>query len=143
MFSSKLTISNKKVFPLIGERLLIYIQDTDYSNLLVKFSDSRVQQLTCISLPKFELDTLEPLISLGYYKGSITPKLSNNRADAYDSPDDQGSNQEFWLEMTLKAEPSVRFLVVDSDNAPLSGGTYLDGIYVYLNGVLTPIDEIR
>ena len=33
----------------------------------------------------------------------------------------------------------VRFLVADSDNAPLGGGDYYDGIYLFLNGTLTPI----
>ena len=59
--------------------------------------------------------------------------------DDYDSPDDQGMNQEFWLEMTLKYNPSIRFLVAESDNAPLGGGDYYDGIYMYKDGVLTPL----
>ncbi len=91
--------------------------------------------------PSFQLDTFDPLVALGYYRGGLFDKLLNNRADAYDSPDDQGPNREFWLEMTLRKDPTVRFLVVDSDNAPLSGGTYMDGIYMYRNGVLTPIHD--
>lgn len=93
--------------------------------------------------PAFDLATFEPLVSLGYYRGSIVSRLAGHRADAYDSPDDQGSNQEFWLEMTLEADPSIRFLVVDSNDAPLSGGTDLDGIYVYRSGVLTALHDIR
>lgn len=92
--------------------------------------------------PVFELDTFEPLRSLGYYDGDITANLLGGKADAYDSPDDQGDNREFWLEMTLKVDPSIRFLVADSDDAPLSGGDYVDGIYLYRNGVLKPIHEI-
>ena len=94
------------------------------------------------SNPAFELDTFEPLRSLGYYDGDITTKLVGAKADGYDSPDDQGQNREFWLEMTLKADPSIRFLVADSDDAPLSGGDYVDGIYLYRNGVLKPIHDI-
>ena len=89
--------------------------------------------------PAFQVDTFEPLVSLGYYRGGLQSKLLNGRADAYDSPDDQGDNREFWLEMTLQKDPTVRFLVVDSDNAPLSGGNYMDGIFLYRNGVLKPI----
>jgi prepilin-type N-terminal cleavage/methylation domain-containing protein len=93
--------------------------------------------------PAFQLDTFEPLRSMDYYSGDITKKLLGGKADAYDSPDDQGENREFWLEMTLKYDPSIRFLVADSDDAPLAGGQYVDGIYLYRNGVLTRIHDIK
>jgi prepilin-type N-terminal cleavage/methylation domain-containing protein len=91
------------------------------------------------SSPAFELNTFEPLIAEKYYDGHVLGKLLGSTADAYDSPDDRGVNQEFWLEMTLQVDPSVRFLVVDSDDAPLSPGVFLDGIYMYRDGVLTPL----
>jgi prepilin-type N-terminal cleavage/methylation domain-containing protein len=91
--------------------------------------------------PAFKLDTFEPLVTFGYYNGKLMSKLQSRQADAYDSPDDQSSNHEFWLEMTLRRDPSIRFLVADSDNAPLSGGKYMNGIFLYQNGVLTPIHE--
>jgi prepilin-type N-terminal cleavage/methylation domain-containing protein len=95
--------------------------------------------------PAFELDTFEPLVSEGYYDGRVVGKLVNEKADAYDSPDDEGINQEFWIEMTLDFDPTVRFLVADSDNAPLAGGDYVDGIFLYKNGTLhaltAPIDH--
>ena len=40
--------------------------------------------------------------------------------------------------MTLDQDHDIRFLVADSDDAPLSGGEYMDGIYLFHNGVLTP-----
>lgn len=92
--------------------------------------------------PVFELDTFEPLRSAGLYVGDITTELLDGKADAYDSPDDRGQNREFWLEMTLKADPSVRVLVADSDDAPLSGGDYVDGIFLYRNGELRRIDDL-
>ncbi len=95
------------------------------------------------SAPNFQLDTFEPLVSMGYYRGGLPSRLSGGQADDYDSPDDQGTNQEFWLEMTLKYDPTVRILVVDSDDAPLTGGAYFDGVYVYKDGVLTPAHEVR
>jgi prepilin-type N-terminal cleavage/methylation domain-containing protein len=95
--------------------------------------------------PAFELDTFEPLVSEGYYDGHIAGKLKKWTADAYDSPDDEGINQEFWIELTLGFDNTVRFVVADSDNAPLAGGAYVDGVYLYKNGVLhsltTPIDK--
>ena len=84
------------------------------------------------SSPAFSLSTFSPLD----YQGNIFGKLANNQADAFDSPDDQGANQEFWLQMTLAADPTVQFLVVQSDNAALSSGQWLDGVYVYRNGSL-------
>ena len=89
--------------------------------------------------PAFQLDTFEPLVSQGYYSGVVIPKLEGDTCDDYDSPDDQGLNQEFWLELTLKYNPSIRFLIAESDNAPLGGGDYYDGIYMYKDGVLTPL----
>jgi hypothetical protein len=89
--------------------------------------------------PTFQLTTFEPLVSLGYYRGRLTEKLQNGKADAYDSPDDQGTNREFWLEFSLEKDPTVRFLIADSDDAPLAGGAYVDGVYLYRNGVLTNI----
>jgi prepilin-type N-terminal cleavage/methylation domain-containing protein len=91
------------------------------------------------SAPAFELATFEPLVSEGYYDGRIVGKLEGGQADDYGSPDDEGINQEFWLELTLDFDPTVRFLVADSNNAPLSGGDHVDGIYLYKNGVLHPL----
>ena len=93
----------------------------------------------------FELDTFEPLVEEGYYDARIRGKLADDQADGYDSPDDEGINQEFWIEYTLATDPTVRFLVGDSNNAPLAGGDYVDGVYLYNNGVLhaltSPIDR--
>lgn len=87
--------------------------------------------------PAFNLTTFEPLRSAQYYNGNINRLLLSNLPDAYDSPDDQGPNQEFWLEMTLSLDPSVRMVVANSNDAPLSGGQWLDGIYLYRSGVLS------
>ena len=91
--------------------------------------------------PAFALDTFEPLVGQGYYDGRIAGHLEGLAADAYDSPDDEGINQEFWLEMTMDFDPTVRFLVADSNDAPLSGGTDMDGVYLYKNGVLRSLNR--
>ena len=85
------------------------------------------------------LSTLEPLRSNNQYGGTVTRLLANAQADAFDSPDDQGLDQEFWLEMTLALDTTVRVLVADSDDAPLSGGVWLDGVFKFENGVLIPL----
>jgi type II secretory pathway pseudopilin PulG len=89
--------------------------------------------------PGLEPDTLDPLSRRGYYKGHIFQLLLHHRIDAYDSPDDRGSNREFWIEMTLESDPSIRFLVARSDDAPLGGGLWRDGVYICREGVLEPI----
>jgi prepilin-type N-terminal cleavage/methylation domain-containing protein len=88
----------------------------------------------------FDLATFEPLVGLGYYDGRVGSRLLNDQADGYGSPDDLGTNQEYWLEFSLAYDPTVRFLVADSDNAPLGGGGgHYDGIFLFKNGVLKPL----
>lgn len=89
--------------------------------------------------PAFQLDSFEPLVSMGYYDGRLASRLHRDRADAYDSPDDMGVNQEFWLELSLAYDPTVRFLVADSNDAPLGGGRYFDGLYLFRDGALTDL----
>jgi prepilin-type N-terminal cleavage/methylation domain-containing protein len=89
--------------------------------------------------PAFELDTFQPLVSEGYYDAQIVSRLEGATADAYDSPDDEGVNQEFWLELTMDFDPRIRFVVADSDNSPLSGGAPVDGVCMYRDGVLHPL----
>lgn len=87
----------------------------------------------------FDRTSLDPLRRRGYYKGFVTTKLLGSRIDAYDSPDDDGLNREFWLEMTLEQDPNIRFLVVRSDDAPMSGGRWLEGVFICRDGFLEPI----
>jgi hypothetical protein len=74
--------------------------------------------------------------SRGYYHGAIDAFLLNGRVDGYDAPDDQGPDHEFWMEMTLASDPSVRILIARSDNAPSSRGTWIDGVFVWRDGKL-------
>jgi hypothetical protein len=89
----------------------------------------------------FQLDSFEPLRGSGYYTGNLTSLLRNGRADAYDSPDDGGMNNEFWLLLTIESDFDVQFLVCNSDDTPLAGGTWLDGIYMHQNGKLTQVED--
>lgn len=86
--------------------------------------------------PPFNPATLEPLRRRGYYTGAIGKYLVDGRIDAYDAPDDQGPNHEFWIEMTLASDPSVRILIARSDDAPLGRGTWTDGVFVVRDGRL-------
>jgi hypothetical protein len=84
----------------------------------------------------FDPGTLEPLARRGYYTGRVRGLLAGSRADAYDSPDDRGPNREFWIEMTLASDTRVRFVIARSDDAPMGGGAWLDGAYVFRSGRL-------
>lgn len=84
-------------------------------------------------------ETLDPLRERGYYEGAVVVKLADRRIDAYVASGAGGPNQEFWLEMTLAREPSIRFLVARSDDAPLGGGRWRDGAFVYRDGTLEPL----
>ena len=84
----------------------------------------------------FHAETLDPLRSGGYYDGAVTVRLKDKRVDAYGSPDDQGLNQEFWVEMTLATDPSIRFLIARSDDAPMSAGRWAEGAYIHRDGKL-------
>jgi hypothetical protein len=87
----------------------------------------------------FDAETLDPLRKRGYYKGFIQNRLQNARIDAYGSPDDQGSNEEFWVEMTLARDPRIRFLIAKTDDAPLAGGEWRDGVFILRGGELKPL----
>lgn len=99
------------------------------------FKRYHIDQSTYPAVGGFDTTTMEPLVSLGYYDGRLVPSLEGGVLDGYDSP---ANGNEYWLEFTLRNAPTVRFLVSDSNDAPLSGGTFYDGIVMYRNGVLTP-----
>lgn len=86
--------------------------------------------------PSFDLTTFEPMTSMGYNTGMMQDRLLNGQADAYDSPDDQGDNQEFWVTMRLRLDPSYAVVVASSDDVPLDPGTWYEGVYVFKGGVL-------
>ncbi len=88
------------------------------------------------SNPAFNLVTFEPLRSMVGYQGSINARLLNGQADSYDSPDDQGPNQEWWVQMTLLIDPSFQVVIAVSDNVPLLPGTWMQGVYTFENGTL-------
>ncbi|MEJ2217905.1 MAG: prepilin-type N-terminal cleavage/methylation domain-containing protein [Gemmatimonadota bacterium] len=85
------------------------------------------------SSPSFQLDTFSPL----EYTGHLQSHLVGNKADSYDSPDDEGSNNEFWLLMTLASDPSIRFVVASSNNVPVASGRWLEGVYEVKDGQVT------
>ena len=88
------------------------------------------------SNPFFDLATFEPLRGMGLYDGNMRERLNGNQADAYDSPDDEGPNQEFWVLFSIRIDPSYQVVVASSDNTPLGNGAWLEGVYTFKNGEL-------
>jgi hypothetical protein len=87
----------------------------------------------------FRLDSFDPLRRRGYYDGPLAQWLAGGRADAYDSPDDRGIDQEFWLEMTLAGGPETRLVIGRTNDAPSGGGDWLDGVYLLERGRLSEV----
>ncbi len=85
-----------------------------------------------------ERDAFDPLKRRGYYRGSVKTRLVDGEPDAYVSSG-SGGRSEFWLEMSLASDPTVRFLVTRSDDAPLGGGKWRDGAFVFRAGELEPL----
>lgn len=87
----------------------------------------------------FRLDSFDPLRRRGYYRGPLAQALAGGRADAYDSPDDRGIDQEFWLEMTLAGRSASRLIVCRTNDAPSGSGEWLDGVYLNERGRLIEV----
>ena len=103
---------------------------------LEEFYVINYQYPNATSNPAFDLVTFEPLRSMVGYQGSINSRLLNGRADSYDSPDDRGPNQEWWVQMTLLVDPSFQVVIAVSDNVALNPGTWMQGVYTFENGAL-------
>jgi prepilin-type N-terminal cleavage/methylation domain-containing protein len=83
------------------------------------------------SSPKFDLVTFSPL----EYDGTVTKRMVGQKAEVYDSPDDLGNNQEFYVRMVFARDPAVQFVVSSSDNVDIEPGVKLNGVFVYRNGI--------
>ena len=103
---------------------------------LEEFYAINYQYPNATSNPAFDLVTFEPLRSMVGYQGSINSRLLNGGADSYDSPDDRGPNQEWWVQMTLLIDPSFQVVIAASDNVALNPGAWMQGVYTFENGAL-------
>jgi hypothetical protein len=61
--------------------------------------------------------------------------MVGQKAEIYDSPDDMGDNQEFYVRMVFARDPSVQFVVANSDNVDIEPGVRLNGVFIYRDGV--------
>ena len=90
---------------------------------------------------EFDRAELEPLRRRGYYTGSIAAKLVDNCVDAYVVNSREGHSAEFWMELTLDSQPETRFLLARSDDAPLGGGVWREGVFLYRDGKLRQVRQ--
>ena len=130
------------VMPMMREAMLrahISSAASDARSIAVAFKRYAVDNSAYPDEGSVDLATFEPLVAGKYYDGRVGSRLVNDQADAYGAPDDNGTNQEFWMEITLAYDPTVRLVIADSDDAPLGGGMFIDGIALYKNGVLSPL----
>jgi len=81
--------------------------------------------------PAFDLVIFSPLD----YNGQVSKRMANERTERYDSPDDLGPNQEFWVRMIFARDPTGQFVVANSDNVDTEPGVQLNGVFVYREGV--------
>ena len=100
---------------------------------------------------KFHPETFAPLTTSNLMGGlpfevdleSFRDKLDGRKAEKFDSPDDLGNNQEFYVILPWAKDPTVKFVVAAADNisyqdgTPVAGGAWLDGVYITKNGNIT------
>ena len=79
----------------------------------------------------FDLTTLAPLSTNGYIgqPQALTGKLLGGKVTAYDSPDINGSDTQFWAVLTNKTDPSIAILVASTNQYPGFTGIQYDGAY--------------
>lgn len=98
----------------------------------------------------FNLNTLYPLTD-STYMGGIKPeidipfflkKFQNDKAEDFDSPDIiPGDNQKFYLILAWKKDPSLKYVVAQSDDVfygdgstKVDNGNWIDGVFATKGG---------
>ena len=101
---------------------------------------------------QFNLTTFAPLTNAGLMGmdvglegniDSLKKHLHQNKAEAFDSPDAPlGVNQTFYLVLPWIADPSVKYVIAQSehvtqaDGTEIDGGNWLDGVYITKGGAI-------
>ena len=107
------------------------IESKELLNAFMAFYIENDMYPNSTSRPAFDRRTFSPL----EFNGKLAQRMVNQQADRYDSPDDMGSNQEFYVRMTLARDPRIQFVVANSNNVDLEPGVWLNGVFVYRDGV--------
>jgi len=112
------------------------VQARDIHAAFARYHEKHRSFPDALELSASGADVLELMRRRGFYTGDVEKLIVGKRVDAYDVPPDVAGAAEYWLEMTLAADSSVRFLVARSDDAPLSRGKWADGAFLYRDGKL-------
>jgi len=73
---------------------------------------------------------------------SFKDRLDGRKAEKFDSPDDMGDNQEFYLILPWQKDPSIKFVIASADNVTyedgtvVDGGNWIDGVYMTRDGAI-------
>ena len=91
----------------------------------------------------FDLDTLDPLYSEGYFSGAqaFTSKLQNGRVLIYLAPDVGGADTQFIVVTRSAFDPRDIFVVVYTNFIAATGG-WVDGVFLLDDGDLEEAEEI-
>lgn len=113
-----------------------YLEKNSYPLTLAETADP-------VEWPGFNLSSFEPLTIPRFVGGeqldpiakNLLAKLDGNKAEIYDSPDPD--DQTFYLILPWGKDPSIRFIIAQSDNVTygdgttvVDGGNWMDGVFV-------------
>ena len=98
----------------------------------------------------FNKETLFPLTNKSAMGGAsfdididtFLKKFDGAKAEKFESPDDMGTNQEFYLILPWVGDPNVKFVISASDNieyadgTSVDGGNWLDGVFITEGGAI-------
>ena len=99
---------------------------------------------------KFDLATFQPLTDASLMAGvpfdinieQFRDKLAGRQAEEFDSPDDMGTNQEFYVVLPWVKDSNIKFVVAAADNIKyddgtvVDGGNWMDGVYITEGGTI-------
>ena len=89
----------------------------------------------------FDLATMDPLVSDGYFTslGPFLQKIEGNAVTLYTAPDVNGTDRQFIMIIkTISDDPEI-VIITDTDQIGSYG--WLGGVYVVVDGVVTPVGE--
>ncbi len=95
------------------------------------------------SRTEFDLATLDPLVSDGYYNHAqgLTGKLSGDQITLYLAPDVDGTDDQFIIITRHTLDPSIIVVAVHTNIIAAAGG-WIDGVYIVTEDELAEADEI-
>ena len=91
----------------------------------------------------FDLETLDPLHSEGYFAGApaFLSKLQGGQVLIYLTPDVDGPDSQLIVVTRSAADPDDIFVIVYTDIIEATGG-WIDGVYIIDDGDLEEAEEI-